>query len=198
MQPDGQNQYGFIFDQGQQKRFTPQIGGGKNKIIVSIIFVTVVLVVVILGFSFITSLGKADNSDLVKASAYQTEINRVIDLGNKETSDGTLKNKISTLKIAIQSDAKSLDDLLAKRNAQPSKEQIASKKDSETDSSLESATQAGNHDEAFEKIINTLLGEYYTALKDAKSNSTSKAETDLLAQAMANLETFAGDASSNE
>lgn len=198
MQPDGQNQYGFIFDQGQQKRFTPQVGGGKNKILISVIFVVVVLLVVILGFTFISSLGKADNSDLVTANAYQTEINRVIELGKKDTSDINVRNNIATLQVSIQSDAKALEDLLAKRKTKISKEQAASKKDSETDSSLESATQAGNHDEAFQKIIDTLLNDYYATLKDAKNASTSKSETELLGQAMTNLETYAGSSSATE
>lgn len=189
MDPQNENPYGFIFDPNKQQR--PKklaLQSGRSKILVSVGFVAGVIIVAIIGFNFILSLGKASNTDLVVVRAHQTELQRVIDLGLKNANDLTLRNRLASLQSATATDSFALSDLLKKRKVEIIKTELAAQKDAKTDTALEAALQDGSHDEVLLGIIEKLSNAYYGALKDAKLDVASTAEKELLDKAIKNLE----------
>ena len=192
MQPDKDNPYEFIFGQGKQQpppRLQPR--SNTNKILVSVGFVSGVLIVLAIGFYLITSIGKAGNDDLISVRAQQTELARVLELGMKNVTGITTKNSLASLQASLASDSASIQGLLDKRKVKIEAAVLSSKKDSSTDKTLETALQNGSHDTELLKVINSLTNDYYGALKTAKLDPETKAETELLERASVNLETFA-------
>lgn len=188
MQP--QNPYEFIMDPSQRKQ-PAGTGSGKNKIIVMIVLGLVMITVLVVGFVFITSIGKANNDDLVSLRAHQTEILRIIDLGKKDIADTSLKNKLTSMQVFLSSDGAQLDDLLSKRNVEVSKEQIASEQNSDIDSNLEKAKQEGNLDKALLDVIAEQSNSYYDTLSASLSSATTTKEKDLLKTLISNIEASA-------
>jgi beta-lactamase superfamily II metal-dependent hydrolase len=191
MQPDNDNPYEFIFGQGKQQRpprYQPR--SNANKILLSVGFVTGVIIVLVIGFSVITSIGKAGNDDLITVRAEQTELTRVLELGLKNVTDITTKNTLASLQLSVDSDSASVGSLLNKRGVKIDKVVLASKKDADTDKALETALQNGSHDSVLIKTINSLAESYYSSLKTAKQDVESTTEKELLDRATTNLETF--------
>ncbi len=191
MQPNNDNPYEFIFGQGKQpspSKFQPR--SNSSKILLSIGFVAGVIIVLIVGFSLISSIGKAGNDDLVLVRQEQTELSRVLDSGLKNVSSSAIKNTLASLQLSLASDSTSLKSLLDKRGVEIEKAVLESKKDAATDKSLETALQNGSYDTVFLKTVNTLAGDYYASLKAAKLDVETKAEKDLLDSASKNLETY--------
>ena len=195
MQPQNENPYGFIFDQGKQKQpRSLQPRSNTSKILMSIGFIAGVIIIVIIGLNVVLSIGKANNEDLINVRANQVEILRVIELGQKNVSDIDLRNRIASMQATISSDANSLSDLLKKRKVKIESLQLNALKDEDTDEALETALQNGNgHDEILLKKIEELSNSYYTSLKTAKTDVESKSESDILDKAITNIELSAGN-----
>ena len=188
MQPEN-DQYGFIFDQGKQhqpRSFQPQ--SKSSKILISIGFVAGVIILAIVGFSYVLSLGKANNTDLIAVRAHQIELLRVIELGQKDVTDINLRNRIASMQASITSDAYAIDNLLSKRKVEADKTLLAAEKDDDTDAELASALQNSGFNEVLLNKIEELSNNYYGALKDAKLDVASKTETEILDKAIQNLE----------
>ena len=195
MQPQNENPYGFIFDQGKQKQpRSLQPRSNTSKILMSIGFIAGVIIIVVIGLNVVLSIGKANNEDLINVRANQVEILRVIELGQKNVSDIDLRNRIASMQATISSDAKSLSDLLKKRKVKIESLQLNALKDEDTDEALDTALQNGSgHDEILLKKIEELSNSYYTSLKTAKTDVESKSESDILDKAITNIELSAGN-----
>ena len=179
MQP--QNPYDFIMDPTLGKK--PHVAGpgsGKNKLLVMIVMGLIIISILTIGFIFITSIGKANNDDLVSLRAQQTEILRIIDLGKKDLTDAELKNRLTSMQIFISSDGAQLDDFLGKRKVEVSKEQLASAQNSDIDSELEKAKNEGALDEKLLSAVSAQSNEYYDVLGDSLSSATTTKEKELL------------------
>ena len=194
MQPQNENPYGFIFEQGKQKQpRSLQPRSNSSKILLSIGFVAGVIIIVIIGLNLVLSVGKANNEDLVTVRANQVELLRVIELGQKNVSDISLRNRIASMQASVSTDAYALSELLKKRDVKVESLKLNALKDEDTDEELESALQKGSgHDEVLLKKIEELSNSYYTALKNAKLDVESKSETEILDKAISNLELSAG------
>lgn len=195
MQPQNENPYGFIFDQGKQKQpRSLQPRSNTSKILMGIGFIAGVIIIVVIGLNVVLSIGKANNEDLINVRANQVEILRVIELGQKNVSDIDLRNRIASMQATISSDAKSLSDLLKKRKVKIESLQLNALKDEDTDEALDTALQNGSgHDEILLKKIEELSNSYYTSLKTAKTDVESKSESDILDKAITNIELSAGN-----
>jgi len=187
MQP--QNPYDFIMDPTQKRQPSgPGLHSEKNKKLIMVVFILVFLVVLAVGVSFLLSLGKANNQDLIELRAEQTEILRIIDLGKKDITDGSLKNRLASMQAFISSDGLILDDLLGKREVLVTKIQLDSKKDSDVDSALEKALQEGSLDTKLLEVVSDRSNSYYKTLKSSLAEATTKIEKDLLNTLISNLE----------
>lgn len=195
MQPQNENPYGFIFEQGKQKQpRSLQPRSNTSKILLSIGFIAGVIIIVIIGLNLVLSVGKANNEDLVTVRANQVELLRVIELGQKNVSDIGLRNRIASMQASVSTDAYALSELLKKRDVKVESLKLNALKDEDTDEELESALQKGSgHDDVLLKKIEELSNSYYTALKNAKLDVESKSETEILDKAISNLELSAGN-----
>ncbi len=186
------NPYDFITNPSQHTpKSSINFGGGKNKIIITIVFAVVTLIVLFLGISFLLSISKANNEDLITIRANQTELIRIIELGNKDATDTALKNRLASLQALVSSDESRLTDLMKKRNIEVTKIQLNSEKNEEVDSALESAKQQSNYDEVLLDEISNRSNEYYNALKSSLSEATTNTEKDVLNTAIDNLKAAA-------
>ncbi len=188
MQP--QNPYDFIMDPSQRKQQAVP-GGGKNKIVVMIALGLVMIAILFISFVFITSIGKANNEDLVSLRAQQTEILRIIDLGKKDLTDASLKNKLTSMQVFITSDSAKLDDFLSQRKVEVSKEQLAVKKNTDIDADLEKAKQEGGLDKALLDAVSEQSNAYYDTLSESLSEATTAKEKELLNTFILNIEASA-------
>lgn len=188
MQPS-QNPYDFILDPETQKKGSrlpmPQ---GRKKIVLIVGFLAGIGVLIIVGASVLLSLGKPNNADLIATQAYQIELSRVIDLGLKSSSDPVLRNKMSTLRVALTTDQTALADILSKRKETVTKLQLSSKENPKTDEALEAAKQSGNYDNALQSEVADLSANYYKQLKASLAEATTETEKKTLQTAISNLE----------
>lgn len=168
--------------------------GGPNstakRLLVAVVIGGVIIVAMIVGFTLITSVGKANNDDLVTVQAWQTELARVIELGQKDISDRALANKVTTLELSLSTDQSAIGGLLQERGVKVEKSQLSSKKNADIDDDLEAAKQSGNFNTAFTQAIEEISNGYYASVKDALGDSASKKETDILNTAKTNMETI--------
>ncbi|MFZ1684371.1 MAG: hypothetical protein WAU88_09610 [Candidatus Zixiibacteriota bacterium] len=186
------NPYDFITNQGHPAPKQPfNMGGGKKNVLLIVVFALGVITVLIIGVSLLLSLGKVNNQDLITLRADQTELLRIIDLGNKDATDSAVKNRMASLQALVSSDATKLADLMKKRSVDASKVQLSSKKDSEIDSTLESAKQQGKYDTALLEEISKLSNTYYNDLKKSLAEATTKTEKEVLNTSIDNLKAAA-------
>lgn len=185
-----QNPYDFITNsQAHKPAGGLNLGGGKNKLLVSVVFIAVMILILVVGVSFLLSLSKTNNQDLVTLRAQQTELLRIIDLGEKDVTDISVKNKLASLQALVASDGAKLTDLMKKRNVEPTKAELASLKDADADSALESAKQQGNYDQAILDQVASRSNKYYEALKSSLSEATTSKEKEILNTSISNLVT---------
>lgn len=188
MQPE--NPYDFIMDPSQRRQ-PVKPANGKNKLFVMIALGLLMIMVLTIGFVFITSIGKTNNDDLVSLRAQQTEILRIIDLGKKDLTDAALKNKLTSMQVFIASDSAKLDDFLSKRKVEVTKEQLAVEKDTDIDADLEKAKQEGGLDKALLGAVSGQSNAYYDTLTDSLSEATTVKEKELLNTLIFNIEASA-------
>ena len=93
MQPQDQNDFNFIMNSNQGGSGPAVLQDPKKRIIISVLFVSVVLLLVVVAFAVFTSLTKKDNSPIIDVAAYQTELVRISALGLKECYRSKRQNK---------------------------------------------------------------------------------------------------------
>jgi hypothetical protein len=192
---DQNNPYDFIVNpQGNHpKRGVNFNSGGKNKIVVFAIFGLGVIIVLVVGFSILTSLGKTNNQDLISVETEQTELLRIIGLGKKDATDSALVNRLSSLETLVTSDKTKVAKLLSDRGVEVAKEILSSEKDSQVDTDLDKAKQNGNYDDVLLDKVSERSNSYYSALKTALSDAKTKTEKELLNTSISNLEATANN-----
>jgi hypothetical protein len=191
MEPNQQNPYEFITNPEHGRHFRgPNFGSKKRQIFIGIIFAVVVLTLSTVVGTLLLNSGDDKNENLINLEAYQTEIDRVITLGQKAVVDPQINQQLSTLKIVVSSDQKQLSELLLERNVKTTALQLSVQKDTKIDTALDNAAKIGNFDETLQQTIDSLAKEYYTALTNAKKDAVSKKEQDLITLAINNIESI--------
>lgn len=193
MPPQQSNQYDFIMNPNQQRGGGPAfLQNPKNKIIVSVLFVSTILIVVIILFNVFTSLGKQSNDDMVSVVAWQTEIIRISQLGLKEARDPNTRTQLSTLNSFLQSDASATQSYLSSSGVKLKPEQLASQQDSTVTADLESATQLNKYDETLIAIIEEKTASYKASLRSALNATSTTNRKTVLDTAATNILTYEG------
>jgi flagellar basal body-associated protein FliL len=193
MEPNNQNQYDFILNpqQPQNKPGLPQVQSGKKRLIIFILMIMVLFTVLLLGFNFINSIGKANNESLIAVRAYQVELDRVLTEAITNTGDPATVNRFTTLQATLASDQAQLSQLLTDRGVEVSEEQLAAQEDTEATDALDNESKNGSYDTAVLALISSLSNEYYDTLKTAAANTSSDKEQEILNTSINNLETVA-------
>lgn len=184
-QPQGPNQqYDFILDN------QPPKGGGFNATSTSMLQRALIVggglvVLIILAVVFINILSGGNNhAATIKVAQEQTEIARVAtEAATQQSIDETTKDVALTAQLSITSDQQQLLALLAKEGVKPDTKQLALLKNSQTDSQLSTAEQAGTYGSTFLTVLKADLAGYQTSLKQAFNGSHSKSERQLLSNA---------------
>ncbi len=189
---DDDNPYDFIFKQDNPTPTTPapKSAVGNKQMFIFAGFLVAVLIIVAIAISVITSSGKESGLEAIKVQAYQTEIERVIELGNKNTNDTALKNKIATIELNLMTDKTRVEAVLSGIGIAPSPLQVAQFENANRDTALTDSLQVDRHDEVYEEIIDELITEYYQALRAAEGAVTSALHRQTLTKIRTNIETI--------
>lgn len=206
MNPDlnssDENPYDFIFKQDKSGAPTPagRPGGGANpkQMIFFGVFVVIILIVVAVAFSFISSASKDKGTEAITAKAYQNEISRVFEIGDKNARDSLLLKKVATLKMVLTTDQALLDGIITAKKVVPTPLQLSQFQNSSRDKALTDALQTDTHDKVYEQILDKLFADYYTAAKAAEAAAKTKAERTTLAAIRHNIEVLYATADETE
>lgn len=192
--PPNQNPYDFIMEPSKPGRTSSTLfqDAGKRKLVIAV-FISVVLLVVVILFAVFQSLSGPKNGDAVEVVAYQTEVIRVIDLSLKETKDPTLRAELSTLKLFVTTDKKSVESYLSKAGVKISEVQLASKRDSSADKEITEAGKRNQAEATIREVMDLMTTKYDLLLNTSLRNSSSESKKKALTQASENLSLFAGD-----
>lgn len=186
MPPQQSNQYDFILDSKQKRRSGPAfLQNPRQRNIVMVLFVSGVLLIVILGWSLISSIGKQNTADLVELAAYQSEFSRLSDDALDNAQNNETRYEAATLHALASSDLQRLRSYLSANGVTLSPQQLAAKQSSARTTSLEQATQASRFDEEYITAIDELMVAYRQDLQQALNNS-SGANRDALLETLAN------------
>lgn len=180
-----ENPYDFIFK--QDKSAVPAGGPGPNKfgtsnrqMIIFGGFVVAVLVIIAIIFTIITSANKDDGLEAISVRAYQAEISRVLDVGNKNVTDTQLMKKLVTLEVSLLTDQTKLNGVLATKGVKPSDVQLAQHRRTARDTEITNSLQVDRHDQVFEDVIDKLVQDYYRAIRTAQSAARTNSELSTL------------------
>ena len=193
MQPQN-DQYNFILNPNAQKKkpsLVPTPTGTTQRVLLIVGVITIVVMLLVVGFSLFSRIGKVDNQDLIRAQAYQTEILRIVDIGQKEVKTDRIRTEIATLRATTQSDLTTLADILIKRKETVTALQLNAKKNADLEGALAKAKETGAYDSAFEAALQDTVAAYYKELQSALAEATTQIEKDALKNAVANIEAYA-------
>lgn len=184
-----QNPYNFITDPSRMSQPTNRFANKspKQRLLVGIVFIAVVLLLAFVGFSLLFGSGKADNSDLIVLRAHQVEIDRVAELGLKSSTNTSTRNTVATLQASILSDQGRLAGYMTDKGVKVDPKLLGSKKNTDIDEELETAKQRNTYDTELLAALKQLATDYDRDLGSAIKDSTSAKEKKLLEEARASL-----------
>jgi type II secretory pathway pseudopilin PulG len=170
-----QNPYDFILSGGNQApKRSFNIGKSmpvRIALIVGLLIIVILLFVVI--SSFLSSAGNAQKQRLIETAQAQTELIRVMELGEDKASDLGVRSLAVTTRMSIASDQQDIKSALVKRGY---KEKSLSKvlgasKNPKTDAALEEAAANNRFDETFLEILAKQLADYKRLVQNSNSDA---------------------------
>lgn len=194
MPPQQPNQYDFIMDNSKQNRGfgASFLQNPRNRIIFSVLFVSIILILVIVGFSIFRSLGRANNNDLIDLMARQTEIIRIAEIGMDDASGQSVKSQISTLNSFMKSDYELLSEYLSNNNIKPEPLALKAHFDSSAEETLNSAKTANRFDSEVLEILDKETTAYKKALTKAVNATDTPKREEALDTVATNISIYEG------
>jgi hypothetical protein len=190
--PGGQKpgQYDFLFQEPPKKsRFGLNITGTKQRILVVAGGAVVLLILIIMAFSFLGSGNKANQALLLSVAQKQTELIRIADLGAQKAHSTTAKNLAVTTAASLTTDQNAL---LGVMSPKPKAKELALGKNSNTDKLLSTAEQNNQFDEVFVTELQKELLSYQKLLKQARDSTSSKKTKAILSDEYTHASVLAG------
>lgn len=162
-----QPNFDFIMNPGKGSRGMGANGSSKIKrIVVFLGGVVLLLILITIGSSVIkANAGKAGKS-VVDLAAYQTELKRVIALGNDKTRDSALHNKSLTATYALESDYQLTIKMIGARGIKPPKDLATRYAGKQSDQLLETADKSNTFDTKYAEIYKEKLTKYKAKLSE--------------------------------
>lgn len=189
MQPQNTNPYDFIMQDGQQPKknsgSTPQ--SQIKKIVLMVAFISVVFIVLIVGFVVFQTLTKPKTGDLVDLAAHQTEILRITDLGLESARDSNVRARVQTLRGFIMSDLKKTSELLTQAGTEPSELQLAKYENADLENDLELATQRNAVDSMLVELLDAQIAQYKGVLQSSLSTGSDPDKTAVIEAIATNI-----------
>ncbi len=164
--PPGDNDYDFIMNSpnsGGPSFLAPQ--STKMRIAIFSIGVIVLIVLMIVFFSFLNSAGNKQKENLLAVAKTQQEIIRLIDENEQSISSNSLKDKTQTLRVVMITSQQEGTAALAARGKQASPKELESGINPQNDADLETAFAQARGDEALDEILKNLLDQYAAQLQ---------------------------------
>lgn len=174
--------FDFIMNAGQKPKRSLLPGGNSLPMrlimIAGGIFILVILIVVAMS---LFSGGGGNKEVLLKVTQQQTELSRVAEIGMRDSTPPAKNIAVSTA-LAIQSDQRKLQNVLAANGVKISSKQLSMLRDPKTDERLKNSLAAANYDATVIQVLDEQLTAYQTSLKQAYENSKNQAVKDVLEQ----------------
>ena len=184
MQPDNGHQpdYNFIMNPAKPRRQGLFGGGGdkKQRILIVAIVGGVLLLVFMILFNVIFGGSNNNTEKLFNLAKQQNELVRVAQIGEKQAVSSTTKNLATTVDLTLSSGQQATTTLLTKEGKKINAKQLAAGQNTQTDTTLNQATQANHFDEVFTSTMQTQLQSYLTNLSDLYKATKSPEEKALL------------------
>jgi hypothetical protein len=184
-QPPAQTPYDFITAPGQPNKINPlqklpvSIDGIKKRVIIVAGGGILIIVIAIILYSFITSLGTANNSNVISVVEQQAVLLDLAGQANINASAITAKNLAGNIQISVQS-AQTQFIKESKKVGQNMSQAQTTYKNSALDSQLTSALQLGTFDTTFYQIVQAQLSTYENDLYKAYKGSNYTVQKSLL------------------
>lgn len=161
-----QPNFDFIMNPSKGSNHGGSISSKKQRIIIFAGGIVLVLIATIIISSLISAnTGKAGKA-IVDLAAYQTELKRVIGLGNDKTRDATLHNKSITASYTLESDYQQTVKMLNARKIKPGKDFATKYAGQQTDQLLDAADKSNNFDAKYEEVFKEKLTKYKAKLAE--------------------------------
>lgn len=157
------NDYDFILNNQPKRSGMGFMQNPKQKIVVIIGFVSVVLIVVIVLFNLLFNSGGASASSYIPITVYQEELIRILD-ERDELNDQSLIPKYTTLYLAVNSDYQASTAYLGRNGIKITPEQRSPYYYFDFESDLETAASANRFDAEFISYVDQAVSDYSTAL----------------------------------
>lgn len=168
--PPGQfdsSQFDFIMNPPQPKKSLFGSSDPKQRLLIMVAGVGIGLILIILLFSLIFGSGGGAVDKLVPIAQRQTEIIRIAEQGVNNAGGEQAKKLAVVTSAVIGTDQQALVTYMANNGRKVNNKELALKKNSETDTELESAEQNGRFDDVFTRITLEQLETYQQELQNA-------------------------------
>ncbi len=183
-----QSPYGFIMQDAQQSQPSGTFGlGGKATKLLALV-IGAAIVVIIIGVLVATLSPKSAAEKLyVTLTQDQQEIVRVAALGVSASGEESKAFALNT-QVSIASDQQTLVQYLANSGVKIDKKQLALKKDTKTDATLNNAKATNTFDSALSDTLITSLEAYRTDIQAAYKETGGKAAQQMLNEEYAHVQ----------
>lgn len=174
-----EGEYDFIMNPDQPSKqplmFVPNSTLGRTMIFaVGIIFLIILIAV---GFSLLNASANKQKDNLLEVAQTQSEIIRVIELGNENVFDASLEAQSKTLKTVVVTSQQEILAALSARGKTANDKDLAKAQNSENDSLIENGLNSGRHDQVFTEVLTELLGKYAVQLETVYDNGSSSEQS---------------------
>jgi hypothetical protein len=168
MNPDQQQpNYDFIMNTSKgSKGMRGGAASKKQRIIVVIGGLLLVIILGIIASNVISATtGKASKA-IIDLAAYQTELKRVIALGNEKTKDSTLRNNSLIATYTLESDYQQTVKIMKARGIKAPKDVATRYSNPKIDASLDTADKSNSFDAKYGEIYTQKLTNYKAKLSE--------------------------------
>ena len=192
MNPDVQPNFDFIMNPDKGKSSGLSASSKKQRIIIFAAGVLLLLILTIVVSSIISAnTGKASKA-ILDLGAYQTELKRVIGLGNDKVRDPELHNKSLTASYTLESDYQLTVSMINARGIQPSKDFATKYAGTQSDVLLDAAEKSNTYDTVYQDIYKEKLTKYKAKLA-ATYQLVSASEKTVIKQQSDHVKTLLGE-----
>ena len=183
MYPDQQNQqpapnYDFIMNSNQRPKRSfgaPSSKAGRIGLIAGL--VAVVFIMVMVFGSVVSSASNKGGRDLADLVAYQSELSRILALGNERTRDSGLRIKSVTASYTLKTHYQASAGLIKKRGIKVDKKSLAKYNGTQNDALLNQADKSNTFDTAYQAIYNEKLTAYQAKLSSIYPHLSKKEQS---------------------
>jgi hypothetical protein len=195
--PSGHNPYDFIVNPNTPKSRKGLIGrGGAPSWKGLALFGGILVVLAIVVVTVLNSMApKGSTPGLTLAAQRQQEIIRVATLATMGATGQDTKNFVANVQLSISSSQVKTLNYLQSHGTKLKVKQLSLYKDSQTDTLLTNAANAGNYDKVVVQTLSAQLQTYEGTLQDTEKDTTSTSARQLLKDDYANAQKLLAQAS---